>query len=328
MKKKSKWYLRLWILFICLFAGFFFLVNPTFQKKTLHDVTFDANALQAHVQFLTSLKPHRSAQSYESLEKAADYIKRFWDAQGFKVQEQIFDVHGKPYKNLIISYLPEGVDISKKGRLIIGAHYDVCMDLPGADDNASGVAVLLELTKMVAARKPKIDRQIDFVAWTLEEPPYYDTDWMGSFVHAKSMKDQKIKVDLAISIEMVGFFTDKENSQNFPVSLLKTIYPTVGNFLTVIGSNSGWTLVRKTKALFQTYSDLPVVSMNASEYIPGIDWSDHRSYWHFGFPAVMLTDTSFYRNANYHQPTDTWDTLNYPKMALVAQGAYGIALGF
>jgi len=158
------------------------------------------------------------------------------------------------------------------------------------------------------------------VAYTLEEPPYYATPHMGSAVHAASLAQERVEVRAMISIEMIGYFSDAPRSQDFPASILKLVYPTTGNFIAVVGKLGQGGLVRQVKRAMRGASPLPVESISAPAFVPGIDFSDHRNYWKHGYEAVMITDTSFYRNRNYHTMGDTPDTLDYRRMAQVVVG--------
>jgi Zn-dependent M28 family amino/carboxypeptidase len=164
---------------------------------------------------------------------------------------------------------------------------------------------------------------VDLVAYSLEELPYFRTENMGSAVHARSLKEAQVKVEVMICLEMIGYFTSEENSQAYPTDLLKTIYPTRGDFIAVIGRLGQGDTVTKVKRSMLENSTIPVQSISAPASLRGIDFSDHQNYWKAGWEAVMITDTSFYRNPNYHQSTDTIDTLDFEKMEQVMEGVYG-----
>jgi hypothetical protein len=156
----------------------------------------------------------------------------------------------------------------------------------------------------------------------LEEPPAFGTKMMGSFIHAERLKEKNIKVKLAIVFDMIGFYSSEPNSQNYPAPLMDWYYPTKANFISVVSNFSNIGSVREVKSILKMSSNLPVYSINAPAFIPGIDFSDHRNYWKFNYPAVMISDTAFYRSNNYHSPKDTPDTLDYKKMAKVVEGVY------
>jgi len=220
----------------------------------------------------------------------------------------VYYVGTASYTNVIASFGPETGD-----RIIVGAHYDTVRGTPGADDNASGVAGLLELSRALSSGIPQT--RIDLVAYVLEELPFFRTEQMGSYVHAKSLRDANVRVRAMICLEMIGYYTDLPNSQEYPLSGMATIYGNRGDFIALVGNMGQRALVRSVKRAMLAGGDLPIVSANAPRSIPGIDYSDHRNYWAFGYPAVMLTDTAFYRNPNYHATGDTPDTLDYHRMA-------------
>lgn len=294
----------------------FHVLNPIFPPtKTTQEIPVNQNRLYADVQFLTAIQPPRNYQNLDSLNRIADYIFQEFQKLNLKPEFQEFTVQGNQYKNVIASFGPKDAE-----RIIIGAHYDVDGNQPGADDNASAVAGLLEIARLVHELKPDLKYRLDFVAYTLEEMPFFRTDSMGSAVHAASLKDAKVKA--MICLEMIGYFTDEPHSQKYPLNLLKLFYPGEGNFIAVVGKLGQSTIVRQVKKSMRAATDLPVHSINGPASIPGLDFSDHQNYWKAGYPAVMITDTSFYRNPHYHQTTDTIDTLDFAKMAEVVKGVH------
>ena len=233
---------------------------------------------------------------------------------------QDFDVWGLTYRNVVLNLGP------KEGNaIIIGAHYDTAGGLPGADDNASGVAGLLELARLLSQQS--LSKPIELVAYSLEEPPYFGTHDMGSYHHAAGFKTKGGKLELMISLEAIGYFDDSDDSQKFPIPVLSLIYPKTGNFIAIIGRIQEIGIVRKIKKLFRNSTDLPVYSLTVPPIIPAMTFSDHRNYWIHDYKAIMITDTAFLRNPNYHKPTDTADTLDYLRMTSVVEGVYGIIMG-
>lgn len=250
-----------------------------------------------------------------NLEQCADYIRENIEQPGIRVSQDWFTVRSNRYCNVVAS---TGPDTPK--RIVVGAHYDTCYDTPGADDNASGVAVLIEIARLLGESPPA--SRVDLVAFALEEPPFWRTRHMGSARHARQLKAEGVSLRCMICLEMVGFFSDHPGSQRFPLRILRLFYPDVGNFIGVVGSLSQLSLVRNVKSHMRAATDLPVHSINAPSLVPGIDMSDHFNYWRNGFPAVMVTDTSFYRNPDYHGPGDTADKLDYQRMAKVAEAVF------
>ena len=242
-------------------------------------------------------------------------------ATGASTDVQVFTVDGREYRNVIARFGPASGPL-----LVIGAHYDSCGDTPGADDNASGVAGLIELARALAARPPA--HSVELVAYTLEEPPFFRTDNMGSFRHAQALAQQRREIRLMLSLEMIGFFRDTPDSQRYPMGALELLYPDEGNFVALVGGYQDFGAMRRVKGLFKGASALPATSINAPSLVQGVDFSDHASYWRFKMPAIMVTDTAFLRNPNYHGPGDTADTLDYARMAQVVRGVYAVAMEY
>lgn len=277
--------------------------------------TISPTRLQEHVRLLSETFAPRDESHPEHLDRAAAYIHGELERAGGMVSEQAYDVNRTTYRNVIAWFGPD-----TKERIIVGAHYDVAGEQPGADDNASGVAGLIELAYLL--RQTPLPLRVELVAYTLEEPPYFSTEAMGSAIHAASLKRLGVRVRAMIALEMIGYFTDAPNSQHFPFPLLKLFYPSQGNFIAVVGKLGQGSIVRRVKRAMQKASPLPVYSINAPRWIPGVDFSDHLNYWKAGYPAMMITDTAFYRNPHYHTIHDTPDTLDYQRLAMVVQGVY------
>jgi Zn-dependent M28 family amino/carboxypeptidase len=278
--------------------------------------------LYEDVHFLTSITPSRNYTNIESLNKAADYILQEFEKLKCKTEIQTFTVRGKEYKNVIASFGDPNA-----ARIIVGAHYDVAGNQQGADDNASGVAGLLELARLINEKNDQLSYRYDFVAYSLEEPPFFATDNMGSAVHAKSLKVGNVKVKAMICLEMIGYFSDEPGSQNFPNETLKQLYPNKGNFIIVVGRTGEEDFTEKVKQLMKKNSNIDVqsISLPTTNQLAGL--SDHRNYWSNNYTAVMIDDTSFLRNPNYHENTDTIETLNFDKMTEVVKGVFGMMLG-
>jgi Zn-dependent M28 family amino/carboxypeptidase len=278
--------------------------------------------LYNHVQFLTELRPYRNFRNLKSLQRVRDYIIREFQSYGLPTEEQTWVAKGNGYANVIGVY-----NAHKSRRLIVGAHYDVCGDQPGADDNASAVAGLLETARMVAATQPDLDYRIDFVAYSLEEPPFYGTRDMGSYVHAKSLYNNKADVIGLINYEMIGYFSDEPNSQPYPDPMLAKLYPNTANFIVVVGIEQHKEFNNKVHALMAKDSGIDVQIINFPKANDLAAMSDQRNYWPFGYPALMINDTSFLRNPNYHETSDTIDTLNFPKMTEVVSSTFKAVCG-
>lgn len=270
------------------------------------------------VTYLSEGIGQRSYLDIERLEIAAEFIEKKLKSFGCITERQPFDYKNNVYYNLIGTV--EGAEKTDKGILIIGAHYDTVIGTPGADDNASGVAGMLELARLAASEPFR--RTAIFAAFCLEEPPVFMTQNMGSYVYAKSLNDLKTDIYGMISLEMLGYYSDYKQSQYYPNPLFSHFYPDKGNFIAFVGNISSMRFTKKVKKNFMSACSMPVESLNAVSIIPGVDFSDHRNFWKFGYPAFMITDTGFFRNPNYHAPSDTPSTLNYELMTELIRGLY------
>lgn len=297
---------------------FFIVCLPIVQAREnfLPEVPIETEELVHAVGFLTSLRPYRNFRNVNSLNKAADFIFRQLLQNGLQPSFQPYLVDGKGYKNVVASLGP-----ADAARLVIGAHYDVYEEQDGADDNASGVAGLLTLARLLKPHENELNIRIDFVAFTLEEPPFFRTEQMGSFVHAKSVSESAENVIGMISLEMIGYFTEEPDSQEFPVSVMKLIYPTTGNFIAVVSNFSSSRLKNHFKKSLSLTS-IDVETLAAPSSIKGVDFSDHLNYWKHDIDAIMITDMAFFRNPHYHKKTDTIETLDFEKMKEVIKGVY------
>ena len=247
------------------------------------------------------------------LRKAEDYITARLKAAGCKVEFQEYPSSGTKVKNIIC--VKPG--LAAPGEIIvIGAHYDT-FNNPGADDNASGVAGMLELAEYAAARKYR--RTLKFIAFANEEPPFFKKDGMGSAVYAKAAAEMKEDIKAALVLEMIGYFTEKRLSQRYP-PLIGPFFPDRGNFIAQISNFSSRKIAGRIDKVFKGSSKLPLRTVSLPSFVPGVDYSDHRSFWGAGYPAVMFTDTSFYRTPHYHKYTDLPGTLNYEYMAAFLDG--------
>lgn len=307
--------------FSLLVALWFVVVQPIVPPEKVKPAKrASAESLRRYVTKLASVLPPRSHDS-DKLNVSAAYIKKVLTAYpGARVTEQPYDVWGIPYKNILASFGP--VD---GPRMIVGAHYDSHDGLPGADDNASGVAALLELASMLDGEA--LSMRVDLVAYALEEMPSFRTPDMGSAHHAARLKEAGVDVELMISLEMIGYFDDRPDSQSYPLSLLYSFYPDRGNYIAVVGNLAQIGPVRRVKQALLAASNIAVESINAPALIPGIDFSDHLNFWHHGYPAVMITDTADYRNVAYHTVRDTPERLDYRRMAQVVDGIYALLSG-
>ena len=271
-----------------------------------------AQRMYEDVSFLTQLRPFRNYENLESLTAVVNYLKKELGllSQGFF--EQKWMAEGNEYTNLIHLYQP-----NKTKRLIIGAHYDVCGDQPGADDNGSAVAGLIETIRLVYENNLELDYGIDFVFYCLEEPPFFGTEEMGSYVHAKSVSNNKENIIGMICYEMIGYFSDKKGSQGFPHPALKLLYPSTANFIMTVGVPEYDKFNQMIYNGMKKDSEISVYHFGHSLGRSLAGMSDQRNYWKFGIPALMINDTSFERNPNYHKMTDDIETLDFDRMSQV-----------
>ncbi|HYC60446.1 MAG TPA: M28 family peptidase [Thermoanaerobaculia bacterium] len=271
----------------------------------------DPRSLREHVTFL--------AADRNNLQRAASYIETQFRAAGGDTSVQTFVARGEQYSNLITRFGPRDPTLPL---LIIGAHYDAFGDnLPGADDNGSGTAGLLELARLLGAER--IASPIMLVAYSTEEPPFFGSEQMGSAIHASSLAAERRRISGMICLEMIGYYADR---QTWPNVLFALVYPGKGDFIGVAGGWEDRKLARFTKRAIAGAGGVRVVSFSGARATS--DASDHRNYWAHGWPAVVVTDTGFLRNPHYHTRRDTPETLDYQRMARVVDGVYNAALTF
>jgi hypothetical protein len=281
----------------------------------------DSVRLKELMTVLTKTNVARNYRNLDQLNATADYIYYQFSQFADTVYYQEFKVKGITYKNVIA-----GFGIEKKDRIIIGAHYDVCGNQEGADDNASGVSGLIELARLL--KDSSATKRIDLVAYTLEEPPFFATEYMGSYVHAKSLSEDSVTVFGMISLEMIGYFDSAKKSQKYPLRFLSWFYGNKGNYITVVNKFGRGNFARSFTKRMKKNGAIDTKNFQGPQHLTGIDFSDHRSYWKFGYSAVMITDTAFYRNKNYHQTSDTMGTLDYTRMKEVVDEIYTSLLTF
>ncbi|SEA28014.1 M28 family peptidase [Psychroflexus halocasei] len=252
------------------------------------------------VDFLTSIYPYRNYKNTESLAKAADYIESEFYKTGSNVHRQKWKVNNEIYENVIAKHQPE-----KQERFIIGAHYDVYKEQPGADDNASSVAGLLEISRMLAQSKLPLDYGIDFVSFCLEEPPFFKKKEMGSFIHAQSLNISENNYLGMIALEMIGYYRDEKSSTNIEKEK---------NSLIVSGIKKHINFNKNISSLLKHQGKIGSRHLTYADNYKNNGPSDHRNYWQFDIPAVMVIGTGGHGNPNYHKPSDTIETLDFDIM--------------
>jgi hypothetical protein len=282
-----------------------------------------ADRLKEHVLVLSQHIGERNWLRYEQLGLARDYIESQLKSFGYEVGLKEYKVRGKLCYNVEASW--PGMDFSAGQEIVlVGSHYDSAPGTPGADDNASGVAMLLELARQVRGHPSA--RTIRFVAFSTEEAYLFSRlsmeerlSTMGSFHYAQEAKKRGDRIRGMVSLEMLGYYSTQAGSQELP-TMLKILYPSQGNFALVVGNMSSAGVVWKLGREMGTASTIPVRRAVLPQFIEGVGDSDHRNFWSAGYPAVLLTDTAFYRNRHYHEPTDTHEKLDYASMAGLLPG--------
>jgi hypothetical protein len=270
--------------------------------------------LRRHVWKLAGEIGERNVFQPDRLSAAADYVEAELAQTGCGVSRQSFEVRGVRCQNL-------GIEIPGTVRpeeiLVIGAHYDSVAGSPGADDNASGVAALLALAKAFAERPAA--RTLRFVAFANEEPPFFMTRDMGSLIYARSCRERGERIALMLSLESLGYYSDRPHSQTYPFPL-GLFYPSRGDFIGFVGRARDAARVRHCIKLFRETAQFPSEGGALPGWLPGVGWSDHWAFWQAGYPAVMITDTAIFRSPHYHMADDTPDKLDYDRFARVVDG--------
>ncbi|MFC1743770.1 M28 family peptidase [Candidatus Riflebacteria bacterium] len=313
-----------WIIVILLLAGLSF---PYFFKLKMPGKCYAGarqplstkeeklkQQLKKHVYKLGEEIGERNLWEYANLEETANYIKDCLTSQGYSVETQVFPIQGKVFKNLEVE-----IPGAKKPDeiVVIGAHYDSVYGCPAANDNATGVAGILELAGIFLHKKPA--RTLRFVAFVNEEPPFFQTHNMGSLKYALRCKEREEKVVAMLSLETMGYYSDAAGSQKYPFPL-NFFYPNTANFIAFVSDNSSKKLLEFCISSFRNNCKFPSEGAVAPSIIPGISWSDHWSFWKAGYPAVLITDTALFRYAHYHLASDTPDKVDYAALSLVLSG--------
>jgi hypothetical protein len=269
--------------------------------------------LFSDVQALAGDIGERNLNRYPQLVAATDLIEASLARAGLTPRRDSYDLRGRACHNLEVEIRGARPEI-----LVVGAHYDSVSGSPGADDNASGVAGLLALARRFAGKS--CGQTLRFVAFVNEEPPYFQTEEMGSLVYARRCKAHGDKISAMISLETIGYFSDGPGSQKYPSPGLGFFYPSKGNFIGFVGNLRSRALLRGAVSAFKKERKLPCEGAALPAAIPGIGWSDQWSFWECGYPAIMVTDTAPFRYPHYHSSTDTPDKLDYDRFALVVSG--------
>ncbi|OAL81371.1 peptidase M28 [Acinetobacter sp. SFB] len=269
--------------------------------------------LKVYLEQIVGQQGHRNHKNTAELQRVSAWIKEQMRLFGIPCQYQNYSVNELGYRNVVCTLTAGHSD-----KVIVGAHYDVFGEQQGADDNASGVAGVIETARILAQQKSQLANNVDFVFYTLQEPPFFKTEQMGSYVHAKSVQAQKQQIRGVYILEMIGYY-DENLVQQYPTGL-KWVYPSHGNFIAAVSNLQSYELGAKYCQAMQILNRLECQRLVTPSFVSGMEFSDHVNYWKFGIPAMMITDTASFRNKHYHTKGDTLKTLNIGKMANVVEG--------
>lgn len=308
--------IRIFVIIIVLFGSIFgWRTFRQYQPVSTPEKALLEERLKNHVKKLSYDIGERSIFMYEKLNEAALYITNEFKSYGYKVEFHAYQLYGKKTENIIAE---KRGDIKPDEIIIVGAHYDTCFN-PGADDNASGIAGLLELARIFSDKPTACT--IRFIAFANEEPPFFKTEDMGSFQYIRESKKKNEKIRGAVILEMIGFYSGRLFSQRYP-PLFGFFYPNRANFIAVISNFHSRKLAGQIKKGFREGIKFPIESVSTFDFIPGVDFSDNWSFWKNKIPAVMITDTAFYRYPHYHSDQDTYEKLDYKSISEVIIGLY------
>jgi Zn-dependent M28 family amino/carboxypeptidase len=276
--------------------------------------------LRRHVYQLADAIGERNVFHPDALHASEAYIQGCWQDLGYRVKRDEYRVREVPSANLEIS-LPGQSAAAEI--LLLGAHYDSVQGSPGANDNGSGVAVLLELSRLLREARPA--RTLRLVAFVNEEPPFFFTRQQGSMRYARAARRRGDDIRLMLSLETLGYYCEASGCQHYP-PLLRWFYPSRGNFLALVSNLRSRRQLRRLTRAFRNHSTFPVERLATFAWVPGVAWSDHLAFWMQRYRAVMVTDTAFYRYPYYHSAEDTAEKLDYERLALVTEGLAGAIL--
>jgi Zn-dependent M28 family amino/carboxypeptidase len=270
--------------------------------------------LKQQISMLAEKIGERNIWKYRNLNASAHYIEKVATELGYEVKKQEYKVENVPVENLEW----EIIGVSHPEEIIlVGAHYDSVSGSLGANDNASGVAAVLEIARLL--KRETLSRTIRFVTFVNEEPPFFQTDKMGSRIYASRSRQRGEKIVAMLSLETIGYYCNEKGSQKYPFPF-SFFYPDTGNFIGFVGNVSSRSLVREAIELFRSNTAFPSEGITAPSWIMGVDWSDHWSFWKEGYQAIMITDTALFRYQYYHSHQDVPDRIDYERMARVVVG--------
>ena len=275
-----------------------------------------AASLERHIATIAA-REHNVAH-YDELEKAARYIEAALASLGYAVGRQEFSADGKAVRNIDVTVEPARGNFDPEV-IVVGAHYDSAPGSPGANDNASGAAAVIELARLLRDLDGSAGKRIRLALFVNEEPPYFRTEAMGSLNYARALAQRNERVVAMYSLETIGFYSSEPGSQVYPAPF-GLIFPDRGDFVAFVGLLGSRALVRETMRSFRAHTAFPTIGGVAPGFVPGIGWSDHWAFAEHGFQAVMITDTAPFRYPHYHQPSDTPDKVDGESLARVVKG--------
>jgi aminopeptidase-like protein len=273
-----------------------------------------AKELKQHVEYLSHHIGERNLWNYDSLNAAATYIDTVFNKYTCKVNRQNFEVLDKSVCNIEAVF--EGTTAAQE-IIVVGAHYDTCIGSPGANDNGSGVAALLSMARLLEQKN--FERTLKLVAFVNEEPPFFQSDEMGSYVYAKQARKNREKIEAMFSLETIGYYSNEKGSQKYPIPF-SLFYPDQGNFIAFVSNLESAKLLKKSIKLFREHTLFPSEGAAAAQWIPGIAWSDQWAFWKMAYPAIMVTDTAPFRYPHYHLSTDLLQYIDFECLARVTHG--------
>jgi hypothetical protein len=307
------------------FAYMFYMPERSYAgtEQPLTDVGLQLSSrLNRHVSFLSNNIGNRSMANYDNLIRAQAYIQRQWGTAGLNVQRQDFTVGERLVANVFVEFPGK---VYRDRIIVVGAHYDSDgEECPGANDNGTGVAALMELALRFVEVDPAYT--VRFIAFVNEELPYFGTSSHGAVVAAKTSRQKNESLVGMLSLETIGYYTDAPKTQRYPAGL-KLIYPDQGNFLAFVGDMKSGLFLRRALSIFRKHAAFPSEGLASPRWIPRVGASDHAAYWAEGYPAIMITDTANFRYPHYHLPSDTSDKIDYHKLATVTLGIEEVVRG-
>jgi len=292
------------------------------EKQRISELVEIKEGLQRDVGYLQSLGPRNTLNetSYAKLRQCEEWIRQRWQSQGYSVKSQTYLFEGREYSNLEIELQGR---VSASEVILVSAQYDTLPDSPGANNNGSGVAMLLSLSNLLRGHTP--DRTLRLVNFVNEEDPIFDTEMMGSYVYAKRSHQLREDIRVMLSLDAIGIYTDKPGSQKYPFPF-SLFYPNRGNFLAFIGDFRSRKYIVEATRGFKKGSSFPVEAGVVPKWVEGAGWSDHVSFWKFGYPGIMVTDTGGFRSTYHTTKEDTMEKLDFEAMSRIVVGMYACAV--